>query len=287
MKPHAARRSDRISIELPIIVTGSDAMGAGFLEQGMTAVIGRHGAKILLQRKLVPHQEINIRCLTTGKECDARIIGQVGGTLDGFFYYGVELLSTDANIWDIDFPPVDESEVAVGRILLECIRCHSRELVYLHEIEAEVFEVNRSLSRHCRKCGDLSVWRETHLRADEELPTAAPEPVVKLPPPPPPQRTRNDRKHLRLDLKVEVCVRHPQYGEEVVETVNVSRGGFRFKSRKHYGEGWVIEAALPYQRGGANIFAAARIVYVNEDPAEGVSVYGVAYIPSKQGWPGR
>jgi len=286
MIPRAARRSDRIAIELPIVVTGSDAMGSGFLEQGITAVIGRHGAKILLQRKLAPHQEINVRCLNTSKESDARIIGQVGGTLDGFFYYGVELLDSDTNIWDIEFPPVDESEVAVGRVLLECIRCHSRELVYLHEIEAEVFEVNRSLSRSCRKCADLSVWRDTHLRADEELPQAAPEPTV-MPPSPPPKRTRNDRKHLRLDLKVEVCIRYPQYGEEVAQTVNVSRGGFRFKSKKHYREGWVIEAALPYQRGGANIFAAARIVYAGEAPSERVNVYGVAYIPNKQGWPGR
>jgi hypothetical protein len=286
MKPNNARRSDRISIELPIVVTGSDAMGSAFLEQGITAVIGRHGAKILLQRKLVPYQEINVRCLTTSKESDARIIGQVGGTLDGFFYYGAELLEAGTNIWDIEFPPVDEAEAAVGRVLLECIRCHSRELVYLHEIEAEVFEVNRSLSRHCKKCSDLSVWRETHLRADEELPQPVPGPVVALPPPPA-KRTRNDRKHLRLDLKVDVCVRHPQYGEEIVETVNVSRGGFRFKSRKHYGEGWVIEAALPYQRGGANIFAAARIVYVGEDPSGQVNIYGAAYIPSNQGWPGR
>jgi hypothetical protein len=286
MIPRAARRSDRIAIELPIVVTGSDALGSAFLEQGITAVIGRHGAKILLQRKLAPHQEINVRCLKTSKESDARIIGQVGGTLDGFFYYGVELLDTDTNIWDIEFPPLDESEVAVGRVLLECIRCHSRELVYLHEIEAEVFEVNHSLSRSCRRCADLSVWRETHLRADEELPQAPPGPTVTLPAPPA-KRTRNDRKHLRLDLKVDVCVRHPQYGEEVVQTVNVSRGGFRFKSRKHYREGWVIEAALPYQRGGANIFAAARILYAGEDPSESVNVYGVAYIPNKQGWPRR
>lgn len=118
------------------------------------------------------------------------------------------------------------------------------------------------------------------------LPPAAPEPVVTLPAPPP-KRTRNDRKHRRLDLKADVCIRHPQYGEEVVQTVNVSRGGFRFKSKRHYREDWVIEAALPYQRGGANIFAAAKIVHAGEEPSAGVNVFGVAYIPSKQGWPGR
>ena len=96
------------------------------------------------------------------------------------------------------------------------------------------------------------------------------------------RRTKNDRKHVRLDLKVDVCVRHPQLGQEVVTTGNVSRGGFRFRSTKGYGEGWVIEAALPYSKAGANIFTPARIVYVGEPPGEKAYVYGVMYLPRMQ-----
>jgi PilZ domain len=275
MENKDSRRSDRVPVELPIVVTGTDAMGAGFLEQTITVMVGRHGAKILLMRKLVPDQEINVRCLKTAVESDARIVGQIGSEA-GKHYYGVELLDAGANLWGIDFPEQSESDRAVGRVLLECVRCHSQELTYLDEFEVEVLETNQSLSRPCRRCTDTSVWKKS-----------APREGAELPPPPPlreerPRRTRNDRKHVRLDLKVEVCIRHPQLGQEVATTVNVSRGGFRFRSSKGYGEGWVIEAALPYSKSGANIFTPARVVYMGELPGEKAYIYGVMYLPKMQ-----
>jgi len=285
MEPRAARRSERVMIELPIVVTGADCMGDTFLEQSHTAIVGRHGAKIVLQRKLGPDQEINIRCHATGREADARVVGQIGTSPEGAFYYGVSLLDPSIDLWGIEFPETGEGEAAVGRVLLECVRCHSRELVYLYEFEAEVLEANRYLSRHCKKCVDTSVWRETVLQPGEESPaevTVEPTPVAVSA-----KRTKNDRKHVRLELKVNVCIRDPQYGEEVVVTDNVSRGGFRFRSKKHYAEGWLIEVALPYSPGGANIFAPARIMYAEELGTSGESVYGVAYVPAGQTWTGR
>lgn len=283
MEPHAPRRSDRVVIELPIVVTGTDCMGDMFLEQSSTMVVGRHGAKIALTRKLAPDQEINIRCHATGRESDVRVVGQIGTSPEGTFYYGVALLDPDIDLWGIEFPSAEEAEGAVGRVLLECVRCHTRELVYLYEFEAEVLEANRSVSRYCRKCTDATVWREVTLPAGEELPAeAVPERFA-----PPLKRTKNDRKHVRLDLKVNVCIRDPMYGEEVVVTENVSRGGFRFRSKKHYAEGWLIEAALPYTPGGPNIFAPARIMYTEELGTGGESVYGVAYVAAGQTWSGR
>jgi hypothetical protein len=270
-----ARRSDRVPVELPIVVTGTDAMGSGFLEQTSTIMVGRHGGKISLLRMLVPEQEVNIRCLKTATESDARIVGQIGSEGDKHFY-GVELLDTDTNLWGIDFPELSESEMAVGRVLLECVRCHSQELVYLDEFEVEVLETNQHLSRHCRRCTDTSMWKKSTPREGAELPPPVPRREEQA------RRTKHDRKHVRLDLKVEVCIRHPQLGEEVATTVNVSRGGFRFRSSKGYGEGWVIESALPFSKGGANIFTPARIVYVAEAAGEKGYVYGVMYLPKMQ-----
>lgn len=281
MENKDARRSDRVPVELPIVVTGTDAMGAGFLEQTVTVMVGRHGAKIQLLRMLVPDQEINVRCLKTSIESDARVVGQIGSQGDKHFY-GLELLDAVTNIWGIDFPEVSESDRAVGRVLLECVRCHSQELTYLDEFEVEVLETNQVLSRHCRRCTDTSVWKKSTPREGAELP---PPPAAPLRPgvrEERPRRTRNDRKHVRLDLKVEVCVRHPQLGQEVATTLNVSRGGFRFRSAKGYGEGWVIEAALPYSQTGANIFTPARVVYVAEDPGAKTYIYGVMYLPRMQ-----
>jgi len=278
------RRSYRVPLELPIVVSGTDCLGAAFLEQTRTLLLSRHGAKILLTRKLVPDQELNLRCLKTGQESDVRVVGQIGGGPEGY-HYGVELLDVDVDLWGVEFPPLAEADGAVGRVLLACIRCHTRELAYLDEFEVEVLEVNHYLSRQCKRCRDTTLWKQTALQEGEEA--APPAEPVAVPQPAPPPRTRNERKHVRLDLHVEVCVRAPQYGEEVVVTENVSRGGFCFKSRRHYGVGWVIEVALPYAPGGANIFAPARVVRAEERPAEGVSVHGVAYIPNQQGWTRR
>ena len=200
------------------------------------------------------------------------IIGSAGEK----HFYGVELLDLDVSLWGIDFPEPSESEMAVGRVLLECVRCHSQELVYLDEFEVEVLETNNSLSRPCRRCTDTSVWKKSTPREGAELPPAPSRPGVRE------RRTRNDRKYVRLDLRVDVCIRHPQLGEEVATTVNVSRGGFRFRSTRGYGEGWVIEASLPYSKGGANIFTPARVVYVGEASGDKAYVYGVMYLPRMQ-----
>lgn len=144
MPAEEPRRSDRIAIELPIVISGIDAAGEAFLEQSMTAVLGRHGAKIAISRTLAPDQEVNVRCLGSAKESDARVVGQLGNGPEGF-YYGIELVECGADFWDIEFPPVSESESAVVRVLLGCMRCQMRELTYLNEFQAEVLEANQEL----------------------------------------------------------------------------------------------------------------------------------------------
>ncbi len=285
MDAQRTRRSDRISMELAIQVSGSDGLGQMFLQDTRTIVLSLHGAKILLKCKLVPEQEITIRCISTKKEADARVAGQIGSCPEGYFY-GVEFLDPNVNLWDIEFPPLTDSEQAVARVLLECARCHLRELVYLAALEAEVFEVNHCLSRLCKRCTDVSVWKlSTGELPSEQIPLpAAPPP----PPTPPPAsaRSENERKEVRVSLSLSACVRHSQYGEEIVKTENVSRGGFRFKSPKQYPAGGVVEVAVPFTRGSGNIFTPARIEHCEELSSEGLRLYGVSYIQVHKGWPG-
>jgi hypothetical protein len=282
MESHDRRRSDRVYLEVPILVVGTDCENVDFVEQTRTILVGRQGAKILLNRKLTPEQEITIRCLETNRESDARVIGQTGSSPEGF-YYGVRVLDTAVNLWGVEFPPRDEAESAAGRVLLECIACHTRELVYLDGFDVEVLEVKHYLSRECKKCRDTSNWKETELRPGEELHKEVPLP----PPPPPPKRTQNERKYGRHKVKVDVCIRDPQGWEEVAVIEDFSKGGFRFRSKRRYSVGRTIEAALPYKRGGANIFVAAKIRYVEEVPNEGAWVCGAAYIPYSDPWPDR
>lgn len=271
------RRSERLYRELAIRVSGTDGQGQRFGEVTCTLVLSRHGAKILLTRTLFPNQEVTIRSLETGKESRARVVGRIGGDEEGS-YYGLELLEQKADIWGIEFPSADDAELAVGRVLLACVNCHAQELAYLDEFALEVLLANQRLSRPCKRCAETSLWQEAAAQEGPEPPSPAARGAGL--PPAPQRRTRNDRRHVRLKLKVDACIRRPQGGEEVVPTINVSRGGFRFASRSRYPVGSLIDAALPFTRDAANIFAPGRIVYAG--PAAGeeeVCVYGVSYVP--------
>jgi len=283
--PSKKRRSDRIAVQLPIIISGTDVMGKDFVEGARTVLIARYGAKILCRRKLSPQLEIIVHCLMTSEDGHARVVGQVRESAEGISY-GVELLDQDIDLWGVEFPPIELSESAIGRVLVECTPCRRRELVYLNEFEAEVLERSRTLWRHCKRCGETSLWKETWLRPDEELPKEE-EIAAQNPSPPPPKRSSNDRKHTRLDLQMEALIRDPQGWEEVVTSENILRGGLRFKSKKHYAEDWTIEVALPYSRGGANIFSAAKIKHIGKVEGEGQNIYGVAYSPWQDAWVDR
>jgi PilZ domain len=265
-------KSDRISVEMGIVVNGSDLLGRVFMTDGKTIVVGRQGANIMLARKLAPQQEINVRCVETSKEAVARVVGQIG-QVDDDYSYSVEFLNPDANLWGIEFPPIAEGEEAVGRVVLECGACHTRELTYLNESQLEVLETNNSLARHCKRCADYTVWKKSSVEVGAtEAPAAAPQP------PPVYKRTENLRREHRREVRVTTCIRSQEYNDDIVMSRNASRGGLCFESTRPYSKGWKIEVAIPYTRGGANIFLAAHIVRVQPAPRGELNVYGVAYV---------
>jgi hypothetical protein len=219
-------------------------------------------------RKLAPQQELTIKCLETGREADVRIVGQIEAGSQGYTY-GVSLIDPEINPWGIEFPPIAESEHAIGRAVMECLACHTREVMYLDDFELEVLEANQRLSRHCKRCSDASVWKKSFTEVAPE-----PEPTASGPPPEP----REKRREPRRPLRVNACVRSVEFGDDMVMTRNVSRGGLCFQSTKRYSKAWKIEAAVPYSKGGGNIFLAGHIVWTESLPGE-VLLYGVEYIP--------
>ena len=98
------RRSGRIIREFAIQVAGTDAQGRDFLVPSKTLDLSRYGAKILLNRDLVPDQEISVCCPDTGKDWDARVVALCSKEPEGHTY-GIEFLFQDASFWNISFPP--------------------------------------------------------------------------------------------------------------------------------------------------------------------------------------
>ncbi|MBI3894829.1 MAG: hypothetical protein HY313_02750 [Acidobacteria bacterium] len=249
-----ARRSDRVSLQLQVRVSGTFAMGREFTTNTRTLLISRHGAKILLGHEIIPYSTLNIGCLETQKEADARLVGFMGEEPDGPSY-GIEFLDKNVNLWNIAFPPLTESAKAVARLLLECPRCHAIELAYLNEIEALVFQVNHYVPRTCGNCNDLSLWKQAESMVSRTPIPSPAQPVSKRQSnAETPIRTRNERKEIRFSLQFTACVRSLRLGEEVVATEKLSRGGFSFQSERCYAVDDLVEVAVPYNRDSGNIF---------------------------------
>jgi len=167
------RRSDRISISIPVEIFGADFTGEHFVEQCKTVVVSRHGATVIVSRKLAADLELILKRPGTKKEALVRVIGQIGGQHEGYVY-GLALMDQTVNLWNIYFPDLEDSQSAVGRALLECGRCKNREIVYMNEVEAEVFEANLCLQRNCGVCGNSSVWKPVPAELKDESAVSLP-----------------------------------------------------------------------------------------------------------------
>lgn len=323
MEEPGIRRSDRVTVTVAVEVNGTDASGQDFFDAAETVVVSRHGAAILVTRKLVPEQELYLRNRENNREAEVRVIGQISSHERGGVY-GVTFTDAKVNLWDIEFPPLAESEAAAARLVLECAACKAREVVYLNELEAEVFEAGGALKRRCPRCAESTLWRASSGPAPAEpiaptrpvprgpAPAARPTATAEAPEAMPvaesvgvpfqpqeaeepegPPRTQNDRKHVRSKLEIKICIRRYREGEdewgteeEILTTVDCSRGGFSFESRRKYKKGSHIEVAIPYRPGAANIFVPAKIANARGKKGGGYR-YGAAYIRAHQGWPGK
>jgi hypothetical protein len=261
------------AVALQIEVVGSDLGGRQFIERTQTLTVTRDGATILLTNKLAPECELMVRNLLTNDETLARVVGHIKEDASGHVY-GIALVDPSVNLWRVQLGQTESDE----RIVLECSHCHAVRAVSLTEIEMEIFESKRALTRRCECSSSSTIWKQTARGVSEEPPKISPgknlgpEPVAPLP-----QEKRRDK---RTAVKLTACIRHSAQ-EEVVVCEDMSRGGFRFKSRKQYPEGTRIEAAVPYAQSSVNIFTPALIAY-SQVLSAGSYRHGVAYLKTTQ-----
>src|SRR5467141_2042731 len=283
MTSERMRRSSRIPKEIPILLVGSDMEGKVFSEQARTVLLSRHGAGIVSEYKLSPEQELILRSLETNKETEVRVVGQLG-SVGGSYTYGVAFLDQSIDFWGMEFPPISQSEKDANRVLLQCASCKAHEMVQQSDLEYDVYMVNEGIVRFCKNCGSSTFWK----RADDAAEGEAAPPQIEEEPESidspadlqPTLRPANRRKYLRTKVNFKACIRTFAFGDDVVTCEDISRGGLRFKSRKHYSVKADIEVASPYSPGSLNIFMRGQIVHVEEAPGEKSFRCGVAYAKS-------
>jgi len=85
----------------------------------------------------------------------------------------------------------------------------------------------------------------------------------------------------RTKIKASACVCEPG-NEEVVSVVNMSREGLCFRSRREYVPDTWVRIAVPYMRGGSNIFQISRIAW-KRDVNSREKEYGISYLKGYTG----
>jgi hypothetical protein len=254
----------------PILIAGVDLRGKNFVEPSSTVAIARSGLTVETSHALAPDQEVTVS--DGNREVRCRVAGKISSNPQNSIY-GLCFLSKAANFWSIALPGHER------RAVLECVRCNTRHRYSLNEVESAVLEETGKVGLACSKCNDGTLWKfadgtnfldeqaadspngvsDLEIVRDNLYITLADSIGAVAAPRP---RDINERDHKRLGLtRAKACIQQLDTGDqEVVELINVSKGGACFLSQSLYSLGAWIKIAAPYTPNASNIFVSARIV---------------------------
>jgi PilZ domain len=309
------RRSGRITIAVPILLIGSDSEGRVFSEETKTVIISLHGAGILSRHKLMSEQELVLRSLESNREADIRVVGEIGAQGD-VHAYSVAFVHETFDFWKTSFPPPEAPQESVSSLSLECASCTAPLVLEHGDFEFDVCVIHGGLVRYCDHCGFATVWKfasetpapspQRQLVAPAQKPEPAATAVAVLDPPPvpcaepgPPQPApaplsfetladfipppdTNRRLHRRAKVNYYACVRTETFGDDIVQCIDMSRGGVSFKTKHPYPLSSLVHIAVPFARESPQapaIFVPARIANINPIPDSELFRCGIAFMP--------
>ena len=105
-KQHAIRRSTRLPLEVPILVTSLDP-SFKFSEECITTLVNAHGCGLVVQRSFPRDLPVRLEIVPSKRQTTARVADVVplGGEPETWLL-GMEL-DTPGNFWGIDYAPSD------------------------------------------------------------------------------------------------------------------------------------------------------------------------------------
>ena len=101
-----ARRTQRILLQIPILVRAQFAGDEPIAEETTTLEVNAHGGLIALAMRVRPGQKLVLRNWGTAKEQECRVV-HVREKSIGKNEIGVEFPFAMPKFWNVDFPPPD------------------------------------------------------------------------------------------------------------------------------------------------------------------------------------
>lgn len=244
----------RVGIAYPLQVAGHDESGRRFVESTFTQFIMRDGITLVTARRLVPGSVVEIR-RANEKLTSGQVIGQAGFTRSGNVY-AVKVPGDPVTLWGINFPELPENDRVALNCLLGCNSCRAQNVVQLTVVEYELLSTSERIHRRCDTCGETSVWKRVPNPSSSGTASSAGK-----------KGRANQRRYTRVSVKLWGYIVEGG-NEDSVPIVDMSREGIRFRSSVKYESEQVVQVAVAYMAGTANIFVPGRIVWRSGNSGE-------------------
>lgn len=92
------RRTERVNLSIPILVTGLDAAGEKINESTHTVTISGYGASVIVNRELKLGEEVTLHRADRSRQAIVRVLHKLSKTSEGSMY-GVAFVDPSADLW--------------------------------------------------------------------------------------------------------------------------------------------------------------------------------------------
>lgn len=106
--PGPRRRSQRVLMQVPVRLCGTDAQGKKFEEETATLAINAHGALVLMQARVISGGKVGLQHNLTKEEQECHV-AFLGPVRSGKSEVGLEFSEARPSFWRVAFPPEDWS----------------------------------------------------------------------------------------------------------------------------------------------------------------------------------
>lgn len=100
------RRSERVMLQIPIVVSTESVDHEQMEEETQTMVVNAHGGLVKLLMEVLPAQPIVLKHPHSGVEARARVV-RVENPPGGFAAVSFEFREPSPHFWPVEFPPAD------------------------------------------------------------------------------------------------------------------------------------------------------------------------------------
>ena len=100
------RRSERIILDVPLVIRGIAADKEIFQEETFTLIVNAHGALLMLGRKVALGQRVLVMNPRNWDECGGKVV-YVGPPYAGLARVGIEFTRPAPEFWSVSSPPAD------------------------------------------------------------------------------------------------------------------------------------------------------------------------------------